>query len=329
MSNSSSRPNQWQECERERERERGKDERRYDLADPPAEPGTSQTLSQVEAHQVALPDTTSPQVPSLLNRIALGHNRQNARAWLKQAAHLGAWHSRWRAQSASIVTALMTAILGMLILFLRKPDALLNAQLWAEDGKVFLRAALLDGPSSIFEPQAGYLVLVSRLMAFAATRLVPLEMIPLAFNVSAMILTGVVIYLLMTSRIDVRFKPLFALMPVLLIRARIGDFDLIWVIAASSVGERYLYLPHVFLAWCILWALVSASGWIRIPIGVLVIVIATNIARSWSAPALPDLHWTSEVSSVGHIPIQVPINPVWSTGPWKATVCRLPCSIDR
>jgi hypothetical protein len=121
----------------------------------------------------------------------------------------------------------------------------------------------------------------------------------------------------------------FAAAMYLLIRARIGDFDLIWAIAASSVGERYLYLPHVFLAWCILWALVNTGGWIRIPIGILVIVITTNIARSWSAPALPDLHWTSEVSPVGHAPIQVPINPVWSTGPWKATVCRLPCSIDR
>lgn len=52
----------------------------------------------------------------------------------------------------------------ILILFFRRPDALLNAQPWAEDGQVFLQQAIEHSFHSLFILYAGYLHTIPRLV---------------------------------------------------------------------------------------------------------------------------------------------------------------------
>ena len=78
-----------------------------------------------------------------------------------------------------------------LILFLRRPDALLYPQLWAEDGSVFLNEQLVYGFwRSALMPMAGYLHLVPRMTASLAW-LLPAAWVPFAFNSVALLLAAV------------------------------------------------------------------------------------------------------------------------------------------
>ncbi|MFA5265709.1 MAG: hypothetical protein WC378_17965, partial [Opitutaceae bacterium] len=72
-------------------------------------------------------------------------------------------------------------VLVAIALFIRRPDALLNPQIWAEDGCVFLVQQVQLGWRAILEPSAGYLHLLPRLITEAVTHLDP-RFWPLAFN---------------------------------------------------------------------------------------------------------------------------------------------------
>src|SRR5579872_3939418 len=63
----------------------------------------------------------------------------------------------------------------MLLLFLRRPDALLNPQFFAEDGVVFFHDQLLFGLwESLWIPHGGYLLIVQRLTAWWASFFPPI-----------------------------------------------------------------------------------------------------------------------------------------------------------
>ncbi len=93
-------------------------------------------------------------------------------------------------------------ILLVSIIFLRRPDALLNAQPWAEDGKIFLQQALADPYGSIFTPYAGYMHIVPRLVTLAAIQF-GLPNASLVMNVAALLISAFCISYLFTS--DFRF----------------------------------------------------------------------------------------------------------------------------
>lgn len=57
----------------------------------------------------------------------------------------------------------LVTFLGIL-LFLRRPDALLNSQPWAEDGVIFIQQAIEYSFSSLFIPYAGYFHTIPRLV---------------------------------------------------------------------------------------------------------------------------------------------------------------------
>ena len=78
------------------------------------------------------------------------------------------------------LTATGTVALAGLILFLRRPDALLNSQLFAEDGMFFLDA-YDRGAKAIFSPYNGYLHLAPRLTAAFALAFDPAWM-PAIYN---------------------------------------------------------------------------------------------------------------------------------------------------
>lgn len=86
------------------------------------------------------------------------------------------------------------------LLFLRRPDAFLNPQFWAEDGRVwFANSYNIGALRSVFLPQDGYFQTLSRFTAGLAW-LFPLVKAPLVYNVSALLVQLLPAVLLLTNR---------------------------------------------------------------------------------------------------------------------------------
>jgi len=75
---------------------------------------------------------------------------------------------------------------SFLILFSHRPDAILNAQFYAEDGTYWYADAYRFGLHCLFMPEAGYLHTLPRLVALF-TLLFPLSIAPLVMNLCAMV----------------------------------------------------------------------------------------------------------------------------------------------
>jgi len=79
----------------------------------------------------------------------------------------------------------LVGISAALIVVSHRPDAIMNAQFWAEDGRVwYAQAYNLDPLAAFLLPEAGYFQTVSRGVA-AFSLLFPLAWAPLVLNVSA------------------------------------------------------------------------------------------------------------------------------------------------
>jgi len=64
----------------------------------------------------------------------------------------------------------MLAGAAFVLMSLRRSDLLTNPQFWAEDGSVYFFTQLVDGTrAALFQPYAGYLLLIPRLVAASAT----------------------------------------------------------------------------------------------------------------------------------------------------------------
>jgi len=93
---------------------------------------------------------------------------------------------RWEA--GLLVTSLLAV--GTILALLRLGWSAPLKTIWAEDGPIYLQGALTQGFfDAIFTPYAGYLVLVPRLIAEAAT-LVPLEQAPAAISILSALLAA-------------------------------------------------------------------------------------------------------------------------------------------
>lgn len=93
----------------------------------------------------------------------------------------------------------MLGVLAVAVILSRKPDAVLNAQFWAEDGTVWYRQAYETGWKSLLLPQNGYFQTVSKLTAVLAQWL-PLAVAPLFFNVTAAFFKVLPVLLLCSQR---------------------------------------------------------------------------------------------------------------------------------
>jgi len=101
------------------------------------------------------------------------------------------------------------------IFVLRFPDLLLHPQFWAEDGSVFFREAYCLGAKSLFLTYQGYYHLIPRLTAllsgfFAQTHA------PALYCGTAISLTALVLYLTLSPRLSLPYKPLLALLIVII-----------------------------------------------------------------------------------------------------------------
>ncbi|HEX8355443.1 MAG TPA: hypothetical protein VF611_21225, partial [Pyrinomonadaceae bacterium] len=87
-----------------------------------------------------------------------------------------------------------------MLIIARRPDAIFNAQFWAEDGAVWYADAYNVGAfKSLFFPAAGYFQTASRLTA-SLTQLLPLSRAPLAFALVAVAVQALPANLLISSR---------------------------------------------------------------------------------------------------------------------------------
>jgi hypothetical protein len=88
---------------------------------------------------------------------------------------------------------------GLLVLFLRRPDALLNAQFYAEDGARWFADAYHIGWRCLLLPESGYLQTVSRLIGLFC-QLLPFVAAPLAMNLFALSFQILPVNLFLSSR---------------------------------------------------------------------------------------------------------------------------------
>ncbi len=122
----------------------------------------------------------------------------------------GCWGSVAPTRMSGRLIRVAPILLLAVILFYRKPDALLNPQFWAEDGALFFAQAQEFGSAALLMPYRGYLHLVPRLVALVASSF-PLEWAPAFYNFSALFITCLVASKILSSRVRVPSKPLFVL----------------------------------------------------------------------------------------------------------------------
>ena len=98
-----------------------------------------------------------------------------------------------------IAVHLVIFLAAFLIVISRRPDAVLNAQFFAEDGVVWYPDAYNFGLHSLLMPQASYLHTLTRLIALSAQPF-PLRLAPLVMNLGAITFQILPVNLLLSSR---------------------------------------------------------------------------------------------------------------------------------
>lgn len=108
-----------------------------------------------------------------------------------------------------------------ILLALRKPSALIHAQLWAEDGSIFLAQNDQLGLRALIEPYQGYLHTLPRLIAWFASQVADPAWWPFCYNAAAGVITLAVIVRMFSPRLDLPAKPALSL--ALLLGAKTGE----------------------------------------------------------------------------------------------------------
>lgn len=123
--------------------------------------------------------------------------------------------ARARAAGTSPWLPSLGYLLALALIVSRRPDAVFDAQFWAEDGRRFFANVYNHGLlATLVVPQAGYLQTFSVLTAGAAS-LLPLAAAPLAMNVAAILVQALPVGLLLSDRAasiapDLRIRVLLA-----------------------------------------------------------------------------------------------------------------------
>jgi hypothetical protein len=139
---------------------------------------------------------------------------------------------------------LLSVILSILALLYRKPEAFTKPQFWAEDGVIFFQQYFQTGVSSIFNPYAGYLHLIPRLVALLTFHSISFEHMPAAYNVaSLLIFLGLVCFIWWRTRFD-PYTKFFVIMALSLVPVGsemvLNITNVQWYVS--------LFIPLLFLA---------------------------------------------------------------------------------
>lgn len=124
------------------------------------------------------------------------------RAIFSRAAFTGWWSTP--RLNAGVVLALTALIV------IRRPDALLNPQLWAEDGSVFLLGQDAHGFAAVLQPYMGYLHTLPRLTAWAADLVLDVAWWPAFYNAVAFAVWLGVLARLFSPRLNLPHRPWLA-----------------------------------------------------------------------------------------------------------------------
>jgi hypothetical protein len=182
-----------------------------------------------------------------------------------------------------------------LLLFLRKPHALLTPQLWAEDGSIFLVQNDQLGLAALVEPYAGYLHTLPRLIALAASVTCDPAWWPAFYNVGTFLIWIAVVARLFSPRLDLPGKPWLAL--ALIAVPHTGEVfghitNLQWMTALVLVQQLLVAAPRTTREWIgdlLILAFVALTGpfaLIFLPLFVLRSALPW-LARFRSAPTAP------------------------------------------
>ncbi|MDO8539129.1 MAG: hypothetical protein Q7S40_01705 [Opitutaceae bacterium] len=133
------------------------------------------------------------------------------------------------------------------LVFLRKPHALLTPQLYAEDGTIFLTFNDLQGVRAMLEPYMGYLHTLPRLIAWTASKLLDPAWWPAFYNGASFAIWVAVIARTFSSRFRLPGKPWLAL--AFLLGPQTGEVlinitNLQWIIAFVLVQHVLLTRPE-------------------------------------------------------------------------------------
>jgi hypothetical protein len=188
---------------------------------------------------------------------------------------LGVFGSATSAQRRSpwLIAALL--IIGSAIALFRLPPSVWNI-LWAEDGAVFLKGAVINGPGAWVAPYSGYLNTVPRILASLVVAVTRLEWAPLGITIVAALCTGALataVFLFARERIASRWIQLLLWLQVAILPVAGGE-------VADSIANLHWYLIYVAF-WA---ALVRPTArWLRI---IQCIVIAAAVLSDPLALAL-------------------------------------------
>jgi hypothetical protein len=185
-------------------------------------------------------------------------------------------------------------LVAFLIVFSRRPDAILNAQFYAEDGRVWYLDAYNFGLRSLFIPHTGYLQTLSRIVAHLAL-LFPLSLAPLVMNLCAIVVQILPVNVFLSSR--------FSGIPL-----RVRLLGSLMYLAIPNSAEVHANITngqwHLGLAACLVLLARPASAWgwrifdgvvlvmisVSSPLGVLLVPVAAAMwwkrRERWSAYSL-------------------------------------------
>jgi hypothetical protein len=94
---------------------------------------------------------------------------------------------------------LVVILFGLLIAVTHRPDALLRAQFFAEDGGIWFAQAYNSGVASLLSPYAGYYQALPRFLALLALG-IPMHLAPFFMNAVGLLVELLPVYLLASKR---------------------------------------------------------------------------------------------------------------------------------
>jgi hypothetical protein len=144
-------------------------------------------------------------------------------------------------------------------LFLRKPDALLNPQFWAEDGSVFFVENDLYGIGAWLHPYAGYLHLVPRMVAWALSFADP-RWLPALYSAAAFLIWVAVIARCWAPRLELPAKawlPVAFLFAAYTLEILFVLTNVIWITAFLLLQQVFMRPPARWWGWMLELALIG------------------------------------------------------------------------
>ena len=180
---------------------------------------------------------------------------------------------------------------------------------WAEDGRTFISSAAWGGPSVLFQPYAGYLHTVPRLVA-AAVVLLPVSWWALATTATACAITGALAVVVFVCARD--------LVPWLPARFFIAGLTVIAPLAPREVLGNLANLHSVFL-WTLFWIVLARPHRLRAAIVLSIVAFLgamTEIQALFLAPLLlvrsrDRLVWVVRAGLIAGLVVQLVVTVGW------------------